>query len=194
MSKIIKSLSILLGASFLLLTGCNQNNSKPSSKASFSSSFYNPSYGDRLPEDYSSKSCFTYDHGHVLDLESTSGCLLFSDYTSLQEYTASLEAKADEPGNNFEEAINYFNFLDESYFNDNYLLVTPELYLPNGLYSVIFDGLYLKNDVVTVRLVTHKSQGAAPEVVTYYYFKVSISKNYQINSARVVVDQQYSEY
>ena len=69
---------------------------------------------------------------------------MFSDYASLQEYTASLEAKADEPGNSFEEAIDYFNFLDESYFNDNYLiaLIGEE----NGGYPVVVGASKAAND------------------------------------------------
>lgn len=195
MNKSLKKLSILIGASFLLLTGCITNHGQLSSSYNSSQKNVsypaNPEYGDKIPEEDYENVTFAFDYGHVFDRESSEGCLLFSDLTTLQEYTASLETKATQTGPTYEEAIGYFKSFNESFFDDYYLLVTPELYLPNPLYHVSFDGLYINGDHLSLRLIKTKSEGNTNEVIVHYYFKVSISKKYQINSIRLAVEEHY---
>jgi len=193
MSKVMKKLSLLIGASFLLLTGCAIDPTAPNSSSSGQISYSpDPSYGNKLPiEDYKNAS-FTYDHAQVFDFKASSdACLLFSDFATLQDYTASSEAKVEQTGPTYEGAIKSFKSIEESFFNDYYLVVTPELSLGNALYSVEFEGPYLNQNRLTIRLIETKSEGTVNEVVIHYFFKVAISKKYQIDTVKYALERHY---
>ncbi|MBR5996503.1 MAG: hypothetical protein IK028_00545, partial [Bacilli bacterium] len=82
--------------------------------------------------------------------------------------------------------VQFFNSVDASIFDEYYLVVTREMMRPNPAYYYDFDGLFFRNPTYTLRFAYGKEEGVGvPEVVTYQFYKVFVSKKHQISVAEI---------
>ena len=186
--KRVKTLPILLGASFLLLVGCvphtrNYDVSDPDTSLHNAPVYY----GDKLPKSDFRDAGFTHDQGYVFNRDYRDGCIFFSNIDEVHEYVTSMQEEANEIGESYENAFNQLNSLTEEYLSEYYFVMTPQIVLGNSLYSLSFDALYLDDKLLTVRIIESKSEGTVPEVCSFCYFKVAVLKKYNIDSVRLVI-------
>ena len=180
MNKLIKTLLILFATGLVTLAGCNTNDSSNSSEKLIE---VPPSYGEKINEADYRDGGFISDYSHVLDYRDNNECLIFSTKESVDEYAASLEANEKD----YSYTLQFFNGIDASIFNDYYLIVTREMVRPNPAYYHSFDGLFFRNpSFIALRFIYDKEEGVAvPEVVTYQFYKVFVSKKHQISVAEI---------
>jgi len=186
--KRVKTLPILLGASFLLLAGCVPHTRNYDVSDPGTSLYNNPVYyGDKLPKSDFKDAGFTHDQGYVFNRDYRDGCVFFSNIDEVHEYVTSMQEEANENGESYENALNQLNSLTEEYLSEYYFVMTPQITLGNSLYSLSFDALYLDDKLLTVHIIERKSEGTVPEVCSFCYFKVAVSKKYNIDSVRLII-------
>lgn len=144
--------SIILLIALLSLVGCATPNTKGNAKKTTYCSCYEDNPTPKLDalginDSYKLNADPVSLRSHqVLRDKDDNKNVLFDNYQSAISFANELEAKAEY--NQYNETIKFVKSLQEDEFQNKNLLLTKEISLGSGGYSLSFDAVYLKDDVL----------------------------------------------
>lgn len=144
--------SIILLIALLSLAGCATLNTKSKAKKTTNCSCYEPNPTPELDALGINDSYKLNTHPdrlrsqQVLRDEDDNKNVLFDNYQSVISFANELEQKAKY--NQYNETIKFVKSLQEDEFQNKNLLLTKEISLGSGGYSLYFDAVYLKDDTL----------------------------------------------
>ena len=135
---------VTLLTSLLLITGCVNN---------ASSSVVVIDKDDKVLEEFYQTPEYISSKSKLIDSTSSNIGMSFASYEEKEEFNNQLKAKKNADSEDYTGMIEYLDNIGESRFENFNLIFTSDMSLMNSSFSHKFDGLFLKDSLLTIKVI-----------------------------------------